>query len=235
MAAKTSREAFEFVKAFRDDRLAKLDAGEMPAPLADFPRTVLHVAPAGSFDAGVFFDLSDLSGRLSEIRPSSDQEWASSYNFDGFLIRETSDSDSSASYVQVFRNGIVEMVDTLLLASESGDPVIDAPRFERELLQSLRRFLDLQRSLGAEPPVFVLLSLIRVKDYSLGLPHGEDAEEGAHPLDRDELVIPECVVDSFDADAPSILKPAFDVLWNSAGFPSSKNFDRQGKWKGPRL
>jgi hypothetical protein len=235
MPPNTAREAFEFVKAFRDDRLAKLDAGETPAPLADSPRTLLHAIPAGSFEAGVSFDLSGLSRRLAEIRPPSDQEWAGSYNFDGFLIRETSDADSSASYIQVFRNGIVEMADTLLLTSESGDAIIDSPRFERELLQSLRRFLDLQRSLGAEPPVFVLLSLVRVKDYSVDVPRGEDAEEESHPIDRDELIIPECVVESFDADAASVLKPAFDVLWNSAGFPASKNFDRQGNWKGPKL
>src|SRR5262249_20674350 len=160
-------------------------------------------------------------------------EWDGTYNFEGFLIREASDSESSASYIQIFRNGAIELADTLLLTSESGDDqVIDQPRFERELVAGLGRFLELQKSLGAEPPVFVLLSLVRVKDFSLRSEGSESEGDEPRPIDRDELVMAECIAESFDADAASVLKPAFDSIWNTAGFSCSRNYDRQGKWKG---
>jgi hypothetical protein len=64
------------------------------------------------------------------------------------------------------------------------------------------------------------------------MPHKWSFEE-VHPIDRDSLVVPEILVESFDFDAAQIMKPAFDTVWNAAGFPRSMNYDEKtGKWVG---
>jgi hypothetical protein len=50
------------------------------------------------------------------------------------------------------------------------------------------------------------------------------------PFAESEMLVPEAVLETFDDDLGSILKPLFDVVWNAAGYPASLNFDREGNW-----
>jgi hypothetical protein len=56
---------YEFMKAFRDDRLAKMDSGDIPVSLAEGPTTVLHVLPASAFDPGASVNLSTVAHERS--------------------------------------------------------------------------------------------------------------------------------------------------------------------------
>jgi hypothetical protein len=79
--------------------------------------------------------------------------------------------------------------------------------------------------LGVEPPFYVMLTMIGVKgytmmenpsDFPLGeIPHG-------NPIDRDPLVLPEIMIDSFSTDIIEATKSIFDALWNAAGWPESR-------------
>lgn len=55
-----------------------------------------------------------------------------------------------------------------------------------------------------------------------------------YPIDRDTLVIPEIVVDTFDCIIATILRPIFDVVWNATGWPKSMNYNDSGEWIGQR-
>jgi hypothetical protein len=52
-----------------------------------------------------------------------------------------------------------------------------------------------------------------------------------HEVDRDYLLIPEILVESYDTPASEILRPAFDAVWQACGFPRSLNYDEQGNWQ----
>jgi len=54
----------------------------------------------------------------------------------------------------------------------------------------------------------------------------------AHPIDRDALLVPEVMVESFEFDSAEILKPILDAVWNATGWPRSMNYDESGKWIG---
>ena len=136
------------------------------------------------------------------------------------------------SYLQVFRSGIVEAVNRSLLEHGPDEPkYIANVAYEDALLRGLRRILDLQKKLGVEPPVVVMLSLLGVKGYVMYV-GVERRFGGGRPIDRDALLIPEVLVEDLDADVDAILRPIFDALWNATGWPGSINFDEAGKWVG---
>ncbi len=53
-----------------------------------------------------------------------------------------------------------------------------------------------------------------------------------HTIDRDILLLPEIVIESYDVIAEDILRPCFDSIWNACGFPRSPNYDDTGEWVG---
>ncbi|XYH97823.1 hypothetical protein ACMHYB_60405 [Sorangium sp. So ce1128] len=56
---------------------------------------------------------------------------------------------------------------------------------------------------------------------------------GMYVSDRDTLLLPQVQIQEHDADAlPRLFKPAFDVLWQSVGYPRSPCYDKDGAWHG---
>ena len=80
-------------------------------------------------------------------------------------------------------------------------------------------FLSL-RHLGVDVPFVVMISLLGVKGYSIG-PQETARIYGIGCFDRDMILIPEVVFESFDADVPQLMKQAFDTVWNAAGWAGS--------------
>jgi hypothetical protein len=47
-------------------------------------------------------------------------------------------------------------------------------------------------------------------------------------------MLPEVVIEQYGTseDYQRTVRPAFDALWNAAGFSASKHFDADGRWVG---
>jgi len=78
-------------------------------------------------------------------------------------------------------------------------------------------------------PLIIMLSLLNVKNspfrYS---PKSFDPRHKETKVDRNELIIPEIWVDDSSAPIDKILRPEFDAIWNSAGWPKSQLYDEGG-------
>jgi hypothetical protein len=59
-------------------------------------------------------------------------------------------------------------------------------------------------------------------------------EEDSRTIDRDILLLPEALVDTYNVKPEIVLKPAFDAIWNSCGLAKSLNYDENGEWKPER-
>lgn len=139
------------------------------------------------------------------------------------------------TYLQVFRSGAVEAVESRLISydnennpSSSEEPQnrISSIHCERTLIVALHGFLKVAKSLGMEPPVFVMLSFVGVKGYRI-LSEWTD-HEGSYQFDRDVLFLPEAMMESFDERADKLLQPAFDAVWQAAGYERCRHYkDRQ--------
>ena len=105
--------------------------------------------------------------------------------------------------------------------------LIDSALVERSLIVALRRFLKVEQDLGVEPPVFVMPSLVGVKGY--GLLTKWTRCSTTYRFDRDTVLLPEEVVEGYDEPADRLLRPAFDAMWQGAGFESCRNY-KGGRW-----
>ena len=217
------------IRNFRVERLGKIIAGEAPIALDKSPKIVLHIIPLNAFDPTKKYDLESLDS--SSLQPINTSSWDHRYNFDGILAYgQFPKSTSAYSYLQIFRNGIIEAVETYLLR----EGVIPSVTFEEELLKALPRFLTIQKKLGVEPPLFIMLSLLEVSGYTIAADRKYFWRRNNYSIDRDTLVIPEILIESFECDPAEVMKPIFDTIWNAAGWPRSMNYDENGKWVGAR-
>ncbi len=216
------------IRNFRLERLSKVISGEIPVRLNETPKTILHIIPFSAFNPTTNLDLVSFKKNdhiVERLKPIYASGWGNRYNFDGFL---TFDSDS---YVQFFRNGSIEAVEASMLNPIDDKKLIPDVFFERELIESLTNYLKVLQMVGMEPPFIVMLSLFGVEGYRI--PYTPEVLI-AQTIDRNTLVLPEVLSDNYECDASELMRPIFDSLWNSAGFPRSLNYSNEGKWNPQR-
>lgn len=225
-----SESTAEHIKNFRADRLGQIVAGETTVSLPEGAKTILHSIPFNAFDQSIKYDLNLIKQDTGLLEPLRSSGWsAPNHNLDGIYTYSTHDKVRH-SYLQVFRNGIIEAVNTSLLERELDEQkLIAGVAYEGELLRALSRHLTLQKRLGVEPPVIVMLSLLGMKGYVMLVAPERRFNEG-HPIDRDALLLPEVMVEDLDANISHTVRPIFDALWNAAGWSQSINFDDEGNW-----
>jgi schlafen family protein len=237
----------ERIRDFRADRLSKIAADEVPTPLGEtMAKIVFHLVPFGAFEPLARYDLSPLAFPDNRvlIEPltlgMNDLQTLNycryRYNFDGLVSYMQWPKELPApTYLQIFRNGIVEAVDTSILNMDGFPKNIPSGDFEQILCYALSVYLRTQKTLGVDLPVFAMVSLLGVKDYRMVYvaqwPHGQQD----YPIDRPDLVIPEVMIDRFDCDPAEMMKPIFDTVWNAAGWKESMHYDAAGKWKLQKL
>jgi len=218
----------EKIRRFRDSRLARIIADETPIKLNTSAKVVLHILPVSSFNPLFQIDLRSEENLkiMRKLPPINSGGWNHRYNLDGALNYEESNS-----YIQLFRNGAIESVDTLLLSEElnGNKKLIPSIAFEKEIIQAASGYLSAEHDFGLEPPIFVLLSVLGAKDYRIA------AGRGYHylyknPIIEDVLVLPETVIESFEDNIAASLRGSFDVLWQAADWPCSLNYDEKGNW-----
>ncbi|MBN1322411.1 MAG: ATP-binding protein [Methanotrichaceae archaeon] len=221
----------EKIRRFRDNRIAKIIADETPITLNSSSKIVLHILPVSSITPLFQIDLrsEDIIKKIEELAPIYSMGWDHRYNLDGFL-----NYNRSNSYVQVFRNGAIESVDTSLLTGRNGEKFIPSGVFENEIIMAVKRSLKTERDLSFEPPIFILLSILGAKDYRMAAGKG-DYYKYKTSINDDILILPETVIDSFDDEIPNALRASFDALWQAADWPYSLNYDTEGNWIGEKL
>ncbi len=221
------------LKRFRHERLATIRAGESPLGSNALGKLVLHLIPLQSFEPGRFLDLSSLQQDF-ELKPLYARGSSTScrHNFDGVLKTATSPPVGTYGYLQIFRNGILETVDTGLLSVRDGKKYIPSVTFERELGETVKKYLRSQSAIGVQPPVYVALSLMGVQGYYMSVNEARyyRSDFSDAGIDRDELVLPEIAATDPAVNPFELLKPIFDIVWNAAGWPESHNYSN-GEWK----
>jgi len=221
----------ERIRKFREDRISKIFGNETPIPFYDNPKIVLHLIPIISFNPAQNYEISRISSHPEKMRPIYCSGLSHRYNLDGFLTYSTGKEEKSHSYVQLFKNGIIEAVEGLLLEPYEGKLLIPSIAYERELIKSLPEYLSVLKTLNVDLPVFIFLTLLGVKGYSMTV---EDRMRfwiyGVYTIDREVLLLPEIVIESYEVIAKDILRPCFDSIWNACGFPRSLNYNDVGEW-----
>lgn len=227
-----SESTAERIRQFRIERTDAILQGSTPVPLAARNHICVHLIPISAFDPSFSFDLLRVQEQGETLRPIGQRGWNPSVNFDGLLFFTSTSAGEPDSYVQLFRNGVIEAVDCYLLASPQRDP--QAPRYipsianETEVIEAVKDYTGFYKKHEVPAPVLLGLSMLNVKGFHMAVYGGS---YGARPVDRDHLVLPDRLLESLSFNAASFLRPCFDQIWNACGYTRSMNYDEQGNWQ----
>ncbi|NUQ75437.1 MAG: ATP-binding protein [Polyangiaceae bacterium] len=225
-----SAEMPALIRRFRDERLGRIMADETPMALMGRARVVLHMIPFSSMgiDTGGI-DLAAIDADApAPLRTGSG--WNNRYNFDGWLSFSGPDRGAQRSYLQVFRSGALETVMAYTHGPSSGVTLFYNPwGIEEDVLDALRRYVQLYKKHQVEPPVVIALSLLNFRNATIP-PNPESPGDDVYSVDRDMLLLPDVLVRDYGDALHTLMRPAFDALWQAAGVPKSFSYDENGKW-----
>jgi hypothetical protein len=225
----------ENIKRFRENRVASIYANETPIPFYTTAKMILTLVPLASFNPSVSFDMEkarDKAQFFAPLRYHAGAIGSMRYNLDGLLSYGTdSHSELAFAYTQLYRNGILEVVDANTLQPSGQKNTIPSILFEEILISKLPDYLAGLQYLNVELPIIVFLTLVGVKGYSMTTDILTSVRQKSFELDKDVLLLPETIVNSYNNKAEQVLKPAFDAIWNACGFPRSQNYNEKGEWK----
>lgn len=234
------------IRKLRQLRLDKIMAGEMPVKVRTPAKLLLQIIPLSVIDSAIQYKVAALGQDQNDIQfHIMTRELGCNVllpNLEGFAASRQLERDTGIAelYIQFLRNGSVEYADMRWFrrSRENNQLIMSSVEHERSLINSLPRIFNVQKQLGIKPPLAVGLSLLSVQGYILSIDSrllfAAFPRQPANPFDRENVVLPEVVIDTFDVDPAQVLKPAFDAIWNTAGWPESMNYDPSGKWVGQR-
>jgi len=76
-----------------------------------------------------------------------------------------------------------------------------------------------------------MYSLLGVKGFIMRVPKKLIFDHDILPIDRNNIILSEEIIEDINKKPELILKPVFDAIWNAAGFEKSWNYDENGNWK----
>jgi hypothetical protein len=221
------------LEAARSDRLARVAAitrGDTVIPLNPAPKIVMHLMP--SVEAK--FSGRELNTHADELSPLVGEAGGLSVrrelNFDGLLAMTRYDyrpGNNFVSYAQLFRDGRIEAVDAFTL---EGRDTLNGTGMDRLLVESVRKYEAILRSLRVDPPVLIFVSLLDIKGFRI-LIDDRFLDPCARPIDRHQLLPTETVVESYDEPVDLAMRPICDRIWNAVGVAASPSFMESGLLK----
>jgi hypothetical protein len=219
----------ERIRNFRVERFSNIIAGSTPIPLTRGSKLVIHLLPFDAFWSEREFDVrAQIPFNL--LQPLNGGAWNSRLTYEGKLVMDVPHEGASCSYLHLYRNGVIEIVDSYILnrriPSRPDIRYIPSTATENLVVTGVARGLGLIQHLGVSAPIAVTFGLTNVKDMILITSENWDWFE-PQPILNDHLFLPEAIMSELTERIGPLLKPLFDLLWNAGGFEES-NFDAQG-------
>jgi hypothetical protein len=217
----------ERIKKFRENRVSSIFSNELPmlsVPFYNNAKVVLHLVPLVAFNPSTSYDIKQLKTKSNYYQPMYCSSWNNRYNLEGLLSYSVGSSGLSHSYTQFYRNGIVEAVDALLLEPQGSKKEIPSIAYEQEIIKTIKNYISALQFLNVELPIVVFVTFIDAKGYSM-------TRRESELIDRDILLLPEVILESYNINVEQALRPIFDSVWNACGFSQSLNYNDKGEWK----
>lgn len=208
-------ELAERIRSWRVNRVASIDAGITSRPLADRPYIVVHTVPLDAFARGEVVDvdlaLKQLAMFLPPRTPVGGIDYA--HNLDGLFI--CSPEDPVKWSVQIYRTGAIEQIRTIALVPSSDKKKwTDGAEIDALATRWLEKTKDIYEHLAVTGPIAMMVSLIGVG----GCYVSAQGDGSNHPVDRDPILLPEFVIETWDTNKRATLHPMRKRLWNALGF-----------------
>jgi hypothetical protein len=209
---------------FFNQRLKFIEENKYPAHLVQEPpsRFIMHFIPEKFQEISI--DLKKFDQPENHLLPLGElpETIIPDYNYDGLLF--VSSLHTKQSYTQLFRDGKVEMVAAIAESNMQQRGIfISLVKLQQYLIHSLNNNIAVLHKFFQPGPFYLYFRLIATENLQVNPADinmsGYDAKGRNRPLVRETLVLPHYRIDEEELDFKSILKPFFDILWNTFGFP----------------
>jgi hypothetical protein len=208
----------ERARLWRKERLALIASGETPVPLLAKDRFILHIVPLESFSNLKAASVAKTEEQKEDFTPPSFTSSNSRINADGVFFEPVGATlNSRHGYTQVFRSGRLESVLAGSVVHRQG-PTIGGSYIDKWLVTAVERFMCGLATIGVCPPLLVLLSALGVKGAVIVGNH-----EAGNEIDRDAVLVPDEVCESYNTDVAALMMPIMDVVWNASGLLQSQS------------
>ncbi len=199
----------EKARRFRDERLARIVADETPVAQPPGPKVVLHLLPVTAFDPATRYNLGRFEYRPSDLPPLAGGGPSFRYNLDGVVTYVPPlENSPSHGYVQLFRNGTIESVESYMLRALAEERLIQHDHIEQTMISCLGSYANVQQELGLEPPIILMLSFLGVRGYRIAFGTFRDTRAA---IDRDTVILPDVLMEIF-----RLIQPMFSVPFSTA-------------------
>jgi len=200
--------------------------GEMPTQLS--PRLAIHLVPASAYVTESRIDAKSLMDTFAHFRPNQSGNRDYRINLDGFIVYcQTNHEDPRISgYSQFYTNGCIEIVDARFFGMRA-ENAIASIWFENQILALATESLNGLKQLGINTPIYLFTSMIDANGIRMAF--NNPLNENEHGIDRNPLVLPEIILESYDIDLGTALRPVFDSTWNACGYIRSFNYNESGE------
>jgi hypothetical protein len=227
-----SEQQAQRVRDFRLERVGKLMSGDGPLKLVPGALLVAHFIPTQAALGLVQVDPVPYSSErhlpvLGSTAPNARM------NLDGALAIRNPGAAGTHGYSLMFRNGFFETVKVLGHRDEVGSAVLPSISYEEELISLLNRIRSEYDQLGVSNEMACMLTLVGADNVKLGVRGSMWPDEHQGIFDRAVVALPDVLL-AAEVPAEKALRPVFDLVWQSAGFECSQNFDAHGEWAPPR-
>lgn len=232
------------IKDFRINRINDIESDETPIPLTGTSKIILHLIPINAFELGSSFN-TQFTYKVNKEKKENLFYKLETFSgceghyitFDGWITfsKNKDYNPDNTSYTLYFRNGIIEAVDIdnfLVVKNYYKEDVIPIQKYEKRILNLLLNFLYIQKELSINPPFIIMISLLNVKNHDFKLSK-EDSPSNVthlHVINKQHLLLPEIILDDYNKELGSFMKPLFEMIWNAAGYDESVSY-KNGKFK----
>jgi hypothetical protein len=224
-------EMSERIRSFHLERLTKIRVNEGFSKLQDVKGTeavlVTHIIPFSAF-GNTQLDIPSLRKQLmnQNLTPISHSDYSHRVNFEGLLTYSKYDHISLPwAYTQFMKTGVIEAVDKAMLYNEEQD--VYADWLETELVEKGSKYLSALHDSVITPPIIIRIALLNVKNYFI--------KRKIKTFEQNDLLLPELILEEMPLDRSDFgtkLKPAFNALWNAAGYEGSPSYQNpEGIWR----
>ncbi len=248
LAFVSRRDELKRFSEYRIDRIKKSLGGSAGMRLSGSAFVFAHVVPLSGIRSLTVLSGDDLQHSVEVFKSEPFSSERSRFNLDGYLHGRIADpEDGFGWYVQVFRNGLMELVDTKSLWYQTRDNFgSDSDRLSRsshalveigdtEILVTnfVKRSIDFLGACQVPAPYFVFLTVVGLSGRILKKQNSTKMQDlmrasSSMTIQEQELHIPEILISSDDIQQISMgLRPLFDILWQASGRKECLNYNSE--------
>lgn len=215
----------KWYESWLDSRIKELEENNFTEDIMEGAKFAVHLVPLESIAKDIKLPLEKLK-QPSLLKPFYTTGWDYKINKDGYCTyAKWPSTEKSHAYVQFLKNGIIESVDTGILEQRDEKKYIPFVKFEKDIIQHTYNYLQAIRKVDIKLPIALNITLFDISDYFVG-----DIKSPRGKISESTLKLPTVIINSWDVNLATLLKPSYDLIWNHCGYEGSLNYDTGGNW-----